>query len=135
MALVLTYTKRVREALKAPTRLIADLAFLAFAAGVLGLLVMMGKQVSAQYTPKVEISLSFLTLPKYTLLSLGRGFAAYVLSLLFTLVYGTVAAHNHRAEKVMIPALDVLQAIPVLGFLPGVVFCLHNCHSPEDCAI
>ena len=124
MALVLTYTKRVREALKAPTRIVADLAFLAFAAGVLGLLVVMGKQVSAQYTPKVEISLSFLALPKYTLLSLGRGFAAYVLSLLFTLVYGTVAAHNHRAEKVMIPALDVLQAIPVLGFLPGVVLAM-----------
>ena len=124
MALVLTYTKRVREALKAPTRLLADLAFLAFAAGILGLLVMMGKQVSAQYTPKVVISLSFLALPKYTLLSLGRGFAAYVLSLVFTLVYGTVAAHNHRAEKVMIPALDVLQAIPVLGFLPGVVLAM-----------
>src|SRR6202035_945838 len=54
----------------------------------------------------------------------GRGFASYVLSLIFTLVYGTIAAHNHRAEKVMLPALDVLQAIPVLGFLPGVVLAM-----------
>ena len=37
---------------------------------------------------------------------------------MFTLVYGTIAAHNHRAEQVMMPVLDVLQAIPVLGFLP-----------------
>ena len=47
-----------------------------------------------------------------------------MLSLVFTLVYGTIAAHNHRAEKVMIPALDVLQAIPVLGFLPGLVLAM-----------
>ena len=73
---------------------------------------------------KVFISLSYLALPKYTLLSLARGFAAYVLSLIFTLIYGTIAAHNHRAEKVMIPALDVLQAIPVLGFLPGLVLAM-----------
>jgi NitT/TauT family transport system permease protein len=60
-------------------------------------------------------------LPKYTLLSLSRGLAAYALSLVFTLVYGTVAAYNRRAERVMIPLLDVLQGIPVLGFLPGLV--------------
>src|SRR5262249_31018242 len=63
-------------------------------------------------------------LPKYTLFSLLRGCAAYVLSLIFTLVYGTVAAHNRRAEKVMIPALDVLQSIPVLGFLPALVLAM-----------
>ena len=56
--------------------------------------------------------------------SLARGFAAYILSLIFTLVYGTIAAHNRRAEKVMIPALDVLQSIPVLGFLPGLVLAM-----------
>jgi NitT/TauT family transport system permease protein len=124
MPLILFHTRRVREALKAPTGLLADLAFLAFATSIVGLLVMMAREVSAPYSPKVVISLSFLTLPKYTLLSLGRGFAAYVLSLIFTLIYGTIAAHNHRAERFMIPALDVLQAIPVLGFLPGVVLAL-----------
>jgi NitT/TauT family transport system permease protein len=44
--------------------------------------------------------------------------------LAFTLIYGTISAHNRRAEAVMIPVLDVLQAIPVLGFMPGVVLAL-----------
>ncbi|HEX4794103.1 MAG TPA: ABC transporter permease subunit [Humisphaera sp.] len=124
MPLILFHTKRVREALRTPTGLLADLAFLAVAASVVGLLVLMTKQASAPFKQTTVISLSLLSLPKYTMLSLCRGFAAYFLSLVFTLVYGTIAAHNHRAEKIMIPALDVLQAIPVLGFLPGVVIAM-----------
>ena len=85
---------------------------------------MVGRQMATPFHQQVKIDLSFWSLPKYTLLSLGRGFAAYFLSLVFTLVYGTIAAHNRRAEAVMIPALDVLQAIPVLGFLPGLVLAL-----------
>jgi NitT/TauT family transport system permease protein len=46
---------------------------------------------------------------------------AYVLSLAVTLVYGYVAAHHAKAEKLMIPLLDTLQSIPVLCFLPGVM--------------
>ncbi len=69
----------------------------------------------------VEIDLSPTALPGYTLFSLSRGLAAYLLSLLFTLVVGTAAAHSKRAEKVLIPLLDVGQGIPVLGFLPGLV--------------
>ena len=69
----------------------------------------------------VVIDLDPRALPGYTLLSLSRGFAAYLLSLVFTLVYGTVAAHSRRAEKVMVPLLDIGQGIPVLGFLPGLV--------------
>src|ERR1019366_3725370 len=71
--------------------------------------------------PAVEIDLSPSALPLYTLLSLSRGFAAYLLSLAFTLVYGTIAAHDRRAEKVMLPLLDIGQGITVLGFLPGLV--------------
>ena len=44
-------------------------------------------------------------------------FTALGLSFAFTLVYGYLAAHSRRAEKIMIPALDILQSIPVLGFL------------------
>ncbi len=69
----------------------------------------------------VEIDLSPSALPGYTLLSLSRGFAAYALSLLFTLVVGSTAAHSRRAERVLIPLLDIGQGIPVLGFLPGLV--------------
>ena len=68
---------------------------------------------------RAPIDLSIWALPKYTILTLGRGILAYILSLAFTLIYGTIAAHNARAEKLMLPALDVLQSIPVLGFMPG----------------
>lgn len=70
----------------------------------------------------VEIDLSPLALPGYALLSLSRGFAAYFLSLVFTLVTGSLAAHSPRAEKIVLPLLDIGQGIPVLGFLPGLVF-------------
>jgi NitT/TauT family transport system permease protein len=124
MPLIVFHTRRVREALKQPEAWGADIFFLLLVAAVAGGLGVLGKQVSREYAPKLDISLSLLALPKYTLLSLGRGFAAYVLSLVFTLVYGTIAAHNHKAEKIMLPALDVLQAIPVLGFLPGLVLAM-----------
>ena len=57
----------------------------------------------------------------YVLKSVGRMTAAYILSLIFTLVYGYIAAHNEKAEKIMVPVLDILQSIPVLSFLPAVV--------------
>ncbi|MGC2658315.1 MAG: ABC transporter permease subunit [Bryobacteraceae bacterium] len=44
-------------------------------------------------------------------------FIALIISTLFTLVYGYAAARSHRAEKVLIPLLDILQSVPVLGFL------------------
>ncbi len=56
--------------------------------------------------------------------SLLRISIAYVLSLGFTLVYGYIAAYNPRAERFMIPLLDVLQSIPVLSFLPGVMLAM-----------
>ena len=68
-----------------------------------------------------EIDLNPTALPKYALFSLLRIAGAYCLSLLFTLVYGYVAAYNRRAEKLMIPLLDTMQSIPVLSFLPGVM--------------
>jgi NitT/TauT family transport system permease protein len=124
LALVLFHTRRVREALKAPARVGVDVLFLALIGGILGLLLLVGQQFSSPYHQALVINLSIWALPRYTILSLGRGIAAYFLSLIFTLVYGTIAAHNHRAEKVMVPALDVLQSIPVLSFLPGLVLAM-----------
>jgi NitT/TauT family transport system permease protein len=74
--------------------------------------------------PVVEIDLSPWALPKYTFFSLVRGIIAYCLSLLFTLIYGYWAAKDRVAEKVLMPLLDILQSIPVLGFLPGLVLTL-----------
>jgi len=60
-------------------------------------------------------------LPIYAFYSLVRMATAYVLSLAFALTYGYIAAYNKRAEVMMIAVLDVLQSIPVLSFLPGVM--------------
>jgi len=60
-------------------------------------------------------------LPKYALYSVMRITTAYFLSLAFTLVYSYFAAHNAKAERLLIPLLDTLQSIPVLSFLPGVM--------------
>jgi NitT/TauT family transport system permease protein len=65
-----------------------------------------------------EIDLAPRVLPYYVGLSLGRMLAAYVLSLLFSMVFGYLAARNRTAEKVFIPLLDVLQSMPILSFLP-----------------
>jgi NitT/TauT family transport system permease protein len=68
-----------------------------------------------------EIALSPWALPYYASLSIGRMAAAYTLSMAFSLVYGYLAARNRRAEKVMIPLLDILQSVPLLSFLPLVL--------------
>jgi NitT/TauT family transport system permease protein len=60
-------------------------------------------------------------LPLYALFSLTRGVVAYGVSFLFTMVYGYAMARVDGAERVMLPVLDILQSIPVLGFLPGFV--------------
>jgi NitT/TauT family transport system permease protein len=71
-----------------------------------------------------QISLTPGALPLYTLFSMSRMLAAYILSALFTLLYGRMAAYNRRAEKVLLPLLDVLQSVPILSFLPVVLISL-----------
>jgi NitT/TauT family transport system permease protein len=83
-----------------------------------------GRDWLGPFTPEVEISRSLWALPAYAGYSLLRITLAYALSLAFTLVYGYIAAYNPRAEKFMIPLLDVLQSIPVLSFLPGVMLAM-----------
>jgi NitT/TauT family transport system permease protein len=65
-------------------------------------------------------------LPYYAVRSLLRMFAGLVLSVLFTFVYATAAARLPRAEKVLVPALDILQSVPVLGFLTVTVTAFIN---------
>jgi NitT/TauT family transport system permease protein len=83
-----------------------------------------GRSWFGPFTPTVEISRSVWALPAYAGYSLLRITIAYVLSLLFALVYGYVAAYNARAERFMVPLLDVLQSIPVLSFLPPVMLAM-----------
>jgi NitT/TauT family transport system permease protein len=122
--LMALHNQRLGDGLRARSSFGVDLLVLAAVASLAAALFAYAGQVAAVYHERTVIDLSFWSLPKYTFFSLCRGVAAYVLSLLFTLVYGTLAAHNRQAERVMLPVLDVLQAIPVLGFLPGLVLAM-----------
>ncbi len=102
----------------------ADLLVLAAAGALFYGMLGVAHEWRGELRPTVEIDLSPLALPRYTFFSLVRGFAAYAVSLAFTLVYGYTAAYNKKAEKIMVPLLDILQSIPVLGFLPGLVLAL-----------
>ncbi len=74
--------------------------------------------------PSVVIHRSPRYLPGYALESTARIFIAYLLSLVFAIVYGYIAAYNRRMEALMIATLDILQSIPVLSFLPGVMLAM-----------
>jgi NitT/TauT family transport system permease protein len=73
---------------------------------------------------QVDISQSPRALPLYAFYSLVRLSLAYVLSLVFALTYGYAAARSKAAEVVLVPLLDILQSIPVLSFLPGVMLAM-----------
>ncbi len=72
----------------------------------------------------VEISLSPAAIPRYAFYSLVRMIVAYLLSLGFAIGYGYLAAYNKRVEGPMLAVLDILQSIPVLSFLPGVMLAM-----------
>ena len=112
---------------------------------VVGVLILLGggaRQMiePAAHVQAVPISLSPEALPLYTLRTVLRMLAALVASVLFTLTYATLAAKSRRAEMVLIPLLDVLQSVPVLGYLSfTVVFFVSlfpdNALGPELAAI
>jgi NitT/TauT family transport system permease protein len=70
------------------------------------------------------IDLSLAALPKYALFSFVRGWIAYFFSFVFTLLVASWAFYDKRAHRFILPALDILQSIPVLGFLPGLTLTL-----------
>jgi NitT/TauT family transport system permease protein len=74
--------------------------------------------------PEIVISLSPHALPLYAFYSIVRIGLAYLLSLFFAIGYGYVAAYSKRVEALMIAGLDILQSIPVLSFLPGVMLAM-----------
>lgn len=90
-------------------------------AGLLCGLFGVGQEWFGNLHEKVAIDLSPASLPAYTLLSLTRGMLAYALSLGFTLVYAYWAAKHRPSGLILVPLLDILQSIPVLGFMPALV--------------
>lgn len=79
---------------------------------------------SAPLSPNVRIDTSISLLPLYAGLSTLRMAVAYIVSLVFSLVYARAAASSRTAERIMLPVLDILQSIPILSFMPGVVLAL-----------
>jgi len=99
----------------------ADIAVLCLLAGGIAMVVAFAREVGAPYAQAVRIDLSPAALPRYALYSLSRGVAALIVSYLFALGFGWTAAKSPAAERFLLPLLDILQSIPVLGFLPGLV--------------
>jgi NitT/TauT family transport system permease protein len=104
--------------------LVTDLPVVLAALALFYGLMSLARYWAGPVNPQPEIRLAPSALPLYALFSLARLGLAYAVSLAFTLVYAYVAAHNRRAERVMIPLLDTLQSIPVLSFLPPVMLAM-----------
>ncbi len=112
----------VRDVFSLPRRLsYADLVVFGILGGMIYWLMLVSREWSQALQPHTVIHSEFIYLPLYTLYSLARGLGAYVLSLLFTIVYGYVMAHSKRAEKFMLSLLDILQSVPIVAFLPMLV--------------
>ncbi len=109
---------------RARSSLLIDVVGLLVLAGVAFLLWQVGAQWDAPFRPAIDIDLSPWALPWYATLSLARGLVAYALSLSFALMIGLWAVHDRRAGRVLLPMLDILQSIPVLGFMPGLVLAM-----------
>jgi NitT/TauT family transport system permease protein len=103
---------------------VADAAVFAGLLAILYALFASGRIWFAPFTPVADISASPRALPLYAAYSLVRMAVAYGLSMLFALAYGLTAAKSDRAAKIMLPLLDILQSIPVLSFLPGVMLAM-----------
>lgn len=89
---------------------------------VVGVLVAAAQAARGTFVPLTAldaspISLDPLMLPEYALRTTLRMFAALMASLLFTFTYAPLAAKSRRARLIMVPVLDILQSVPILGFL------------------
>jgi NitT/TauT family transport system permease protein len=119
-----------------------DLAAFIIVLGMLAAFVWGGKQMAAPYQlgQVLPLSLDPHNLPKYALFTVLRLFMAMAFALLFTFTIGTFAAKNKRAASIIIPCIDVLQSVPVIGLLSitvvGFIKLFHGSRlGPEAAAI
>src|SRR6185295_4474190 len=90
---------------------------------VIGLAIVLFRDSPHVYSlEQPELNLSVGYLPFYALASVARMIVAMILSLIVGLVVGYMAAVNRRWSQVILPAADILQSVPVLGFFPAAVF-------------
>jgi NitT/TauT family transport system permease protein len=117
-----------------------DILLLIIILSVLTFLGLAGAQMATPYQlgDPIHISLAPSNLPFYALRTVLRLFIALLLSILFTFVIGALAAKNRQAERVIIPAVDILQSIPVLSFLSitvtGFIHLFPNSLLGPECA-
>jgi NitT/TauT family transport system permease protein len=72
--------------------------------------------------PKPPLSVSLEHLPYYAFCSFNRMLAAYTVALIFSLIYGPLAASSRAAERILLPAIDIAQSVPVIGFFPAAIY-------------
>jgi NitT/TauT family transport system permease protein len=96
-----------------------DLVALPMVLGAIALVAWGGMAMSSHYQvgEALPISLDPWRLPEYALRTVLRMVCALVASLVFSLAYAAFAAKSRQAEKILIPVLDILQSVPILGFL------------------
>lgn len=107
-------------------RVLVGLRYAALVVVVLAIPVVLVLQGSPSLPAPLQLPTEVRRLPLYALYSFTRMLCAYVLALVFSIAYGYVAATNRRAERIMMPLLDILQSVPVLGFFPAAVFFFVN---------
>src|SRR5215472_15139738 len=111
----------IHHRFKFPTTVARDLPVILAGLSLFYGLLSLARYWAGPVNLQTEIQLHPAALPRYAIFSLTRIVIAYFISLGVTLVYGYIAAHSARAERLLIPLLDTLQSIPVLSFLPGVM--------------
>ena len=116
--------RAITERMRWKSSFVADVSVFAGILALLYALMVSGRIWFAPFTPVTHISSSPRALPLYAAYSLVRIAIGYFLALLFALAYGFAAAKSERAARVMLPLLDILQSIPVLSFLPGVMLAM-----------
>lgn len=101
-----------------------DIIVLVMFFSIVGIIFFLGSQWKGDLASVANISLEYKYLPLYVIQSVSRIAIAYLLSLLFSITYGYITKRNKVTEVVMISLLDILQSIPVLSFLPGVLLAM-----------
>jgi NitT/TauT family transport system permease protein len=114
----------VQEAAAPRRSHLADVVVVCVLGGLLFAILNVAQQWKAPFVAETTIDLSFWKLPQYTLYSLARGCVAMGFSLVFAVAYASWAYYDARARSILLPVLDILQSIPVLGFMPGLVLAL-----------
>jgi NitT/TauT family transport system permease protein len=76
----------------------------------------------AQHLIPHNVPVSTRHLPYYAFCSFYRMLAAYIIALIFSIIYGMAAARGGLYERILIPAIDIAQSVPVVGFFPAAVY-------------